>query len=282
MSSHRRGPADRLREAVEALDRSSELEVYLPQLLEHFGAEVESLGPRSFLLAQSSGLRVEALPGFRRGEIAATCHRGQALEREDLEFLSWEHPVVKGAMELLTGSDHGNAAAAIWPGAPFDGWLAEAVFVVECVAPPRLFVDRFLPPTPVHVIVDHGLREASDELRATLRAARLAEGHADALGRDPELVERAQRMIGRGREIARDRISSIVDGAAELARSTLDREVDRLVALSEVNDQISKRELELARMERERMLEVIRGARPRLDSVRLVWLQRAPQAGHDS
>ena len=83
-------------------------------------------------------------------------------------------------------------------------------------------------------------------------------------------------MIGRGREIALDRVRSIVRGAAELARSTLDREVDRLVALSEVNDQISKRELELARMERERMLEVIRGARPRLDSVRLVWLQRAP------
>jgi ATP-dependent helicase HepA len=271
LGSFRREAAEELAREIEALDDSG-LDEYLPRLLEHFGAVVEGLGSRDLLLGQSSGMRVESLPGFRREELAVTCDRRRALSREDLEFLSWEHPIVVGAMELLATSHEGNAAVARWEAAPASGLLLEAVLVVECVAPPRLGVDRFLPPTPVHVIVDRDLNERGD-LAAQLATARLADERGVQLGQ-PALRDAVARMLAECRRLAERHRAELTAAARRAASDALGAEVERLVALSQVGDHISKREIQLARRERAQLLEALRGARLRLDALRLVRMQR--------
>ena len=41
--------------------------------------------------------------------------------------------------------------------------LLEVLAVVECVAPAPLHVDRFLPATPIRVVVDHALAEHTQD-----------------------------------------------------------------------------------------------------------------------
>src|SRR5690606_9694949 len=71
-----------------------------------------------------------------------------------LVFLTWDHPMVTGALDLLLGSAEGTSAMVAWPDARERGLWLETIHVLECVAPPKLHADRFLPATPIRCVVD--------------------------------------------------------------------------------------------------------------------------------
>src|SRR5699024_5916801 len=95
--------------------------------------------------------------GLAEGARQATFSRPLALAREDLPLLRLDHPMVAGTVDLLLGSETGNAAFLIDDALPSRSALLQAVFVLECVADQRLDANRFLPPTPVVVSVDSRL-----------------------------------------------------------------------------------------------------------------------------
>ena len=87
--------------------------------------------------------------------MTVTLDRQRALEREQEAFLTWDHPMVRGALDLMLGSEAGNATFGVWDSSGEKIILLEAWLVVECVAPARLHVERFLPQTPLRILVDH-------------------------------------------------------------------------------------------------------------------------------
>ena len=75
-------------------------------------------------------------------------------QSEELPLLRADHPLLVGALDLLLGSEQGNAAFLIDDVLPVKTVLLQAVFVLESVAAPALHADRFLPPLPLSCIVD--------------------------------------------------------------------------------------------------------------------------------
>jgi len=108
----------------------------------------------------------------------ATCDRRRALSREDVGFLTWDHPMVTGAMDLLLGAETGNCAFAVMPAANDRTILLELIFVLEAIAEPHLHSDRFLPPTPVRVIVNHKLVDVSKGFQRQNLGTKTGEGLA--------------------------------------------------------------------------------------------------------
>ena len=86
--------------------------------------------------------------------------------REDVEFLSWEHPLVVEIMEQLLGSELGNAALVtmsvdgVKPGTLF----LEAIFSLNSMAPKQLQLERFLPISPMRVVVTIAGKDLSEVL----------------------------------------------------------------------------------------------------------------------
>ena len=64
-----------------------------------------------------------------------TFDRARALVREDIEFLTWDHPLTSSAIDALIGSDAGNAVFGVLPDDNGAILLLECFFVLECVAP---------------------------------------------------------------------------------------------------------------------------------------------------
>src|SRR5207302_5553481 len=112
----------------------------------------------------SAGVLADSFPALPAEGLTFTCDRQRALVREDVQFLSWDHPLVTGALDLLLGSEKGNSSFAVWPDAKKKGLYLEAIYLLECIAPPHLHVDRFLPPTPVRVLVDHLGNDPGDSI----------------------------------------------------------------------------------------------------------------------
>lgn len=85
-----------------------------------------------------------------------TYDRAQALAREDMQFLTWEHPMVQGGMDLVLSGSMGNTSVALIknkalkPGTV----LLELLFVSEAVAPRALQLGRWLPPQALRCLLD--------------------------------------------------------------------------------------------------------------------------------
>lgn len=271
-SSFRPARAAKLIGQIDGVDRDDGLEDLVVRLLEQQGVDVDEVGSHTFRL-EPRRLAHDVLPGLPSDGLTATFSRDRALVREDLSFLTWEHPIVTTAIEMLLGSESGNAAFALLDDAKDRTLLLEACFVVECVAPPRLAIDRFLPATPVRLCFDQTLarREIAFVPGELVRAS------PDALLARPEITRSLlPRMLEAAEDAAEERRSYLVGEAIQAMQDVLGRELDRLELLRATGGRVSDEEIALARAEIAELREQLATARIRLDSLLLVW--KGPRA----
>ena len=277
LGSFRAESARTLIEEIRKWDDDTTLDRYVHDVFDHFGVELEEVSPRTFVFRKGNELIVDDLPGFRGTEVAMTSDRDTATRQGELDFLTWDHPMVTGVMELLTGSEQGNSTVAFLPMPGPDALLLETVFVLDVVAPPVLYVDRFLPPTPLRIVVDQRLQDVtvafpSKMLSVELCDARKALRYADRSWQD-ELVPK---MIDEARRLADEERPGRIRSSREAMQRVMGKELRRMVALAEVNDHVRPEEIERARVEIEELDEAIGSASLRLDALRLIWKTASP------
>ena len=153
LANQRATEAGRLRASLSEIDADASYDDFTLKLFEQFGVHSEETGVRTFVL-DPEYLSTEGFPGLKDGPQQITFDRSTALVREEFPLLRLDHPMVAGAMDLLLGSEQGNAAFVVDDSLPLKSALLEALFVLEPVANPALHADRFLPPSPLRVVVD--------------------------------------------------------------------------------------------------------------------------------
>ena len=162
----------------------------------------------------------------------------------------------------------GNASFAHWHAGHGKAILLECAFVLEVLAPTRLHLDRFLPPTPIRIIVDHH----GNELDSAPPSAALVPGDSRRLVNQPAFRrEIFPKMLASARGLAAAAARPSADAAHKLADDTLNGEFDRLADLATRNPQVSAAELAALQACRDESLTAIATPRLRLDSLRLIW-----------
>ncbi len=170
--------------------------------------------------------------------------------------MTWEHPMVRGAMDMLTSAELGAAAVTVCshPDYRTGTLFLELLYITECVAPAMLEAERYLPPTCHRLLLDTQnrklaetvIKSQSDKLKVLFQ-----------LG--DQLVEEASRPV----------VAPALAGMHEALRL----EQDRLEALARVNPNVREDEIEQVAARRE-LLEIHLGdTRVRLDAVRVVVMR---------
>jgi ATP-dependent helicase HepA len=87
--------------------------------------------------------------------VTATYHRPVALSRDEVTFLTWEHPIIMETMAALLGSDIGKASIGTFKhrGVPAGTVLLESLHRVECLAPRHLEAGQFLNQQPLRMLL---------------------------------------------------------------------------------------------------------------------------------
>lgn len=271
LNSSRPDLVSKLIDEMTAMDADRLSEGFLVRLWDHFGLHIEELSDRSYLLLPGH-LITDSFPSLPDDGLNVTFDRMRALSREDTSFMSWDHPVARTALELLLTSEAGNASFGVWEGAIEKGVLLETYYVVECVAPSSLHSDRFLPTTPIRVQVDHqgGNRSKDPRLSADeLRAGNLHQ----LLGQEKFRRVMLPAMLDECQKIAADQTLAIIEKASMACDKKLGAEIDRLVALGEINDHVSENEISALRRQHEALTAAIGKSRLRLDAVRVIFCQ---------
>jgi len=271
LHSCRPGPAEMLTRSIGDIDRNVALDDFMQKIFDFYGLVCEDVQSRTYHLVPGD-LKVDAFPGFRGEEMSITFDRAKAMAREDIDFISIDHPMVSGSIDLLLGSEQGNFAFAVLPDSGEQVLLLETVYILGCIAPPALHIGRFLPATPVRIVVDEDLHDCSAHYSEEFMQKHIR-GHIHA----SELIENEEvksdilpAMLKHCLAVAQKQAGHIVASALKDLANRLGPELDRLRALQKVNDHIHSEEIAMAEREIATAEEYVKTAQLRLDSLRLI------------
>ncbi len=271
LNSFRPATAQKIISQIQEQDRQPDLENYLLEVFDHFGVHIEELAPHTWQL-NPQGIITDSFPSMPAEGMIATCDRRRALGREDVGFLTWDHPMVGGAMDLLLGGETGNCAFAVLPTANDRTMLLEVIFILETITAPQLHADRFLPPTPVRVIITHKLVDVTEAFHDPAWEQKLEKGSPYKLIENTDIARRAlPAMFQKATTLAETRAVTLRQSALNTMNQLLGHEVQRLQTLALVNDHVRPQEIELAQAQQRELAAILQNARLRLDSLRLIW-----------
>jgi ATP-dependent helicase HepA len=271
LNSFRPAAAQKIIGLIQETERESDLENYLLDVFDHFGVRIEELAPHTWQL-NPQGIITDSFPSIPAEGMVATCDRRRALSREDVAFLTWDHPIVTGATDLLLGAETGNCSFAVLPTANERTMLLELMFVLEAIAVPRLHADRFLPLTPIRLVINHKLVDVTAAFSATTWEGKLQKGAPYKLIENAEISGRTlPAMFETAAKLAETKAATLREAGLKEMNHMLGHEVERLRTLSQINDHIRPQEIRLAQAQQEELKNVLQQSRLRLDSLRLIW-----------
>ncbi|MDP4624219.1 MAG: SNF2-related protein [Akkermansiaceae bacterium] len=255
-----------LLEAIETVDEDAKFQKFTLCLFDHLGLDIADLSERSFIFKHGQRMS-DSLSDVPEEGLSVTFDRTTALSREDLGFLTFDHPLFRDALSQLLDGFSGNAAFATWDTGKGTSVLLECAFVLETLAPSRLQLDRFLPPTLMRVIVDHTGKAQTKAPPAKLLqpgdARRVVAQEAFKTDLFPKMVKAAKAVA--------DRASAKPTAAAQaLATDTISKQIARLKDLASRNPAVSDQELKALEHTLTETTEALANSRVRLDSVRLI------------
>lgn len=247
LNSCRKDQAKALINQLNVLDRANEIWPYMDAVFDCYGVDTEYHSNDCYILRPSEYMRLSHFPGLPDDGITITVNREIALAREDLQFMTWEHPMVTAAMDLVLSSETGNATVSVnrHPELKSGQYLLEVLFVAECSAPDYLQMGRFLPPTPIRVLVDQNKQDLTDKI-----------AHDSLVSTDDTVdIEQITRFLNSQRDDinailqtgeikAKIIMQNLITKAAEKMLSSLTGEIKRLVRLKKVNPSIKDEEIE--------------------------------------
>ena len=166
ITSHDPEKAAQLIATIECNERTDSLMEFTDHLFDRLGIHTEAGADDTLVLKPTENLVTGALPLLDDDGITCTFSRELALSRDDLHFLTWEHPLVRETIDVVYNSELGNAAVAlikqksIKPGTV----LIEALFNADCPAPKRLQIGRYLDQQPIRYLITLDGRDLSEAI----------------------------------------------------------------------------------------------------------------------
>ncbi|PHS69065.1 MAG: RNA polymerase-associated protein RapA [Methylophaga sp.] len=252
---------------------SFELSVFMDSIFNQYGVEQQTHGADSIIVQPGNHMLHDHFPALPEDGLTATYKRHRALVREDMSFLSWEHPMVLGSLDMVINSDFGNSAFCTleYDLLPAGTLLLETIFTINCPAPRSLQLARYLNHSYLRIVIDEKGRDFNEILtEASLN---------DMAGRIPkvtaqELVRHARpkitTLIKQAQKLASQQQQDMIEQAIESMQQSLQPEHDRLVALAEVNSSIRTEEIVYIEETQQQLTKLLQSAQFSLNSLRVV------------
>ena len=265
--------AQRLAAEIAQTDNSPQLVDFALNLFDIIGVEQDDLGENSIVITPTGTMLVPDFPGLKEEGVTVTFDRQLALAREELEFLTWDHPMIRQGIDLIASSDIGKASMALLVNKqlPAGTLLVELIYVIESQSPKGLQLNRFLPPTPVRLLLDSKGNNLAEQVNFNTLQNKLKPLSKDIANKMVKMARpNIEQLIKIGDQKMTEIAQAKIQEASRLADQTLSAELNRLIALKAVNKNIRQAEINVLEKQRVLSLEELSKASWRLDSLRVI------------
>ena len=265
--------ANRLTEQIAATDQETGLSHYLDDVFDCFGVDSEVHTENSLVLHPSDHMQTHSFPGLPEDGMTITYQRETALTHEDMHFMTWEHPLVTGTIDLIMSNETGNTSFTtikyknLKPGT----LLLECLFVLDTASSHGLQSQRYLPPTMIRTLIDNNGNDHSQTIsHDTIQKLHqhIAFDTAKTIIRGHTPLMRS--MLEQSTAHAEQQAPKVLEAAHQQTKQTLEKEINRLKELKQVNPNIRNEEIEFFNQQWLALNKVLDDANIRLDALRIV------------
>ncbi|WP_163833003.1 RNA polymerase-associated protein RapA [Spartinivicinus ruber] len=273
---HSQGLSDtsELISTVESASETKPLKKYLEALFDCFGIDSEDHSEHAIIVRPGEQMLLPSFPGLPEDGTTMTFSREQALSREDMQFLTWEHPLVRYGMEQMLDTELGNTAVALLknkalkPGT----MLVEAIFIVEAPVQQQPQLKRLMVPSSIRALIDPKGNDLADKVTFETLDTQL---HPIKKKTARKLIKAQSEPISEALKMAENKASEQVDAIVKAATqqllTKLGEEISRLEALQKVNPNIREAEIEQWRSLANQGTAALQKTNLRLDSIRVMF-----------
>lgn len=273
LNSCRSDVAASLIDAIEEEENGDPVRNYLFEACDILGVDVEDHSEHADVLRPGEHYHSGMMTDLPDEGLTVTWSREKALQREDQAFMSWEHPLVSGVMESVTSSGLGKAALATMSvkALPAGTLLLEALFTIHCPAPESLQLSRYLPVSPVRILVD----TSGKDLSATLSHDRLNDMCSNIRRRTaqsivPQIRPQVETLVAHAEKLAEPHLEPLRVAALERVKGLLGPEIQRLIAMQRVNPAVRDEEIAFFQHQLEQAEAAVGQACLSLEGIRVI------------
>lgn len=273
LNSSGQGRAHQLVEEIARQDRQFTLPQFMFQVFDVFGVQQDDKADNAIALNQTEHMLNSNFPCLPEDGTTITFDRETALQNENYQLITWDHPMVRGVIDLLVSDDIGNASIGILknPALPVGTFFLECLFTIEATAPAHLQLGRYLPTTPIRVLVDKSGLNLADKVSEEVLDSQLTPvKKIVALQLVKALKAQVPTLVEKAEAHAEKQVTSIQTKALANMHKTLDEEFERLTALAAINPSVRQEELDFIKVQQDELKKYIDKAQLKFEAVRMI------------
>lgn len=254
-----------------------ELADYMERVCDQFGVDQQYHSLHSVVLQPGDHMHEHSFPGLPEDGLTACYDRAKALVREDMQFHTWEHPMVTGSMDMILSGEFGNVTLCTLKlqALKSSTVLLECIFTIQCAAPKVLRLDNYFSKAIIRVLIDHNHNDLGSVLTSEhmdRMAERVKKNVAQSIIK--HIRTQITELIEHANGIAEIEMAEIIKQASDTMKVKQAAELERLISLSKVNPNIRQEEIEYLESTTAQVEEFMQHAQLRLDAIRVAVSRR--------
>ena len=273
LNSSGQGRAHELVEKIERNDKQIHLPQFMFQALDVFGVQQDDKADNAIALNQSEHMLNSNFPCLPEDGTTVTFDRNTALINENYQLLTWDHPMVRGVLDLVLSDEIGNASIGLLKNEalPVGTFFLECLFTVEATAPAHLQLGRYLPTTPMRILVDKSGNNLADKVSETVLDNQLAPVKKQiALQLVKALKSQIGPLVTKAEAHGKQQIEAIQTKALTHMQTQLKHEQQRLTALKAINPSVRQDEIDFITHQQSKLTHYIDKAQLTFEAVRMI------------
>jgi len=272
LSSYNPKNAARLIELVQQMDEKSP-QVFMQKTWNRFGIDFEDHSDKAYVVRPGDHMFVGAFPSLPDDGLTATFDRTTALSRDDMHYLTWEHPMITGSIDLILGENKGNASVCILKNKAIKAGtlLVETLYKLECVAPKYLQAQRFLPYQCFRFLTDVNGSNLAPKVGHTAlsqQCSKIDKRNARLVLKSEEKVLKS--ILEKTDKLAHQQADQVLHNVVDIMRQQQSDELKRLSSLKEKNPSIREDELLFIQKQTDLLDKYLSDTQLQLEAIRVI------------
>jgi len=273
LNSYKSEIAHALQNEISEIDNDFTLQNFMEKAFDAYGVDMEEFKQHSFLIKPGPRMQSSIFHGLNEDGNVITYDRDTALANENMQFISWNHPYVNDAIDLLLASENGNTSVIalktrkLVPGS----LIIETIFVPEIIFPEANNAGISVDQQHMHLVFNAEAKQLGKETLSAIKSGEITqvddETAATIIKSQQHIIKSA---LARAEQIADEKLPTIISNNKARLTTQIQEEVDRLISLQEINPNIRDEEIShyqaLLSLSRDRLAS----SKIRLDAIRII------------
>jgi ATP-dependent helicase HepA len=258
---------------ITEVDQLPHFTTFALQMFDVLGVQQEDSSEHCLILKPTDHMLASEYPGLAEDGMTVTFNRKTALSRDDVHYLTWEHPLIINGMDIILSADTGTTSVAILKNnsLPAGSTFLELIYVVEALNTDNAQLSRFLPTTPIRLLLDKNAKNLGENVTFDSFDRQLTPINRHI---SRKVVTASQtlidQLIKQSLPTAQDLMATILNEAKQTMQNTLQQERARLLALKAVNPNIREDEIDYLREQQAKFEQILDNTQLKLDAIRFI------------